>query len=185
MTFKDRSGVVKRRKVLKSLLLETSWGVEVQHQMPTSRMSSCGGGYLARCGYSRTVRHICDINGWYSMVIEVLQCNACRVAEKTGSHKLGRFLAWDAPIMAQLSPARQAFFPAVLTPKRGLDKTVLRLLRDRTEGNTLSKVWRQVRESLCEDYLSRKAMYTTLLASLSKEGSIVREYPKTRKPWVA
>ncbi|CAL8363093.1 unnamed protein product [Boreogadus saida] len=35
--------------------------------------------------------------------------------------------------------AHQAVFPAILTPRRGVDKQVVRLMRDRTEGNTMVK----------------------------------------------
>lgn len=52
--------------------------------------------------------------------------------------------------------AHRARFPAVLTVKRGLDQTVIHLLRDRTEGNTVIKVWRQVQENHKEDYYQRK-----------------------------
>ncbi len=38
--------------------------------------------FLYRCGYSKTVRQICHMSGWYSMLTEVLACNACRKAAK-------------------------------------------------------------------------------------------------------
>ncbi|CAL8334536.1 unnamed protein product [Boreogadus saida] len=69
--------------------------------------------------------------------------------------------------------AHQALFPAILTPRRGVDKQVVRLMRDRTEGNTMVKVWRQVQEGHCEEYLQRKDLYTTLLCQLSRPGSIM------------
>lgn len=57
--------------------------------------------------------------------------------------------------------------------RRGVDKNVVRLLRDRTEGNTMTKVWRQIQENHVEDYLHRKDLYTTLLMTLVKPGGIV------------
>ena len=72
--------------------------------------------FLYRCGYSKTVRYICDISDWYCMLTEVLGCSACRKAAKTSDdHHIGRFQAWDAGIISQLTPAHQARFPAVLT----------------------------------------------------------------------
>lgn len=56
-----------------------------------------------------------------------------------------------------------------------MDKQVIRLMRDRTEGNTMVKVWRQVQESHCEDYLQRKDLYTTLLSQYNKPGKITRK----------
>ncbi|KAK0138576.1 hypothetical protein N1851_024888 [Merluccius polli] len=129
--------------------------------------------FLYRCGYSNTVRRICDVRGWYSMLTEVLACNACRKAAKqTEDHAIGQFLSWEANISRQLSPAHRAVFPAVLTLRRGVDKAVIRLMRDRTEGNTMTKVWRQVLESHCEDCLQRKDLYTTLLSQYNQPGKI-------------
>lgn len=54
----------------------------------------------------------------------------------------------------------------------GVDKAVISLLRDRTEGNTMSKVWRQVLEGHCQVYLERKDMYTTLLTQYNQPGKI-------------
>lgn len=72
--------------------------------------------FLYRCGYSKTVRQICHMSGWYSMLTEVLACNACRKAAKESEqHVIGRFVAWEAAIINQLSPAHRAAFPAVLT----------------------------------------------------------------------
>lgn len=41
-------------------------------------------------------------------------------------------------------------------------------MRDRTEGNTMTKVWRQVLESHCEEELQRKDVFTTLLSQYKK-----------------
>ncbi|XP_062393947.1 uncharacterized protein LOC134082321 [Sardina pilchardus] len=129
--------------------------------------------FLYRCGYSKTVRQICDVGGWYSMLTEVLACNACRKAAKDSEeHAIGRFLSWEEGVLRQLTPAHRAVFPAVLTLRRGVDKAVIRLLRDRTEGNTMTKVWRQVMEGHCEEYLQRKDLYTTLLTQYTQPGTI-------------
>ena len=57
--------------------------------------------------------------------------------------------------------------------RRGVDKNVVRLLRDRSEGNTMGKVWRQVQECHVDEYLKRKDMYTTLLLKLVEPGGIM------------
>lgn len=131
--------------------------------------------FLYRCGYSKTVRQICHMSGWYSMLTEVLACNACRKAAKESEqHVIGRFVAWEAAIINQLSTAHRAAFPAILTLMRGVDKQVVWLMRDRSEGNTMTKVWRHIQESHCEEYLHRKDLYTTLLSQLNKPGGIIR-----------
>ena len=71
-----------------------------------------------RCGYSKTVRYIVDISGWYCMLTEVLGCNECSKASKSSSdHHMGRYLAWSNNIVSQLAPCHQQRFPAVLTQK--------------------------------------------------------------------
>ena len=57
-----------------------------------------------------------------------------------------------------------------------MDKSVVRLLRDRTEGNTMVKVYRQVQENHAEDYLHRVDLYTTILVDLAKPGTIVSAF---------
>lgn len=52
------------------------------------------------------------------MLTEVLSCGPCTKAARSGEgDKMGRWLAWDRAILAQLSGAHQAMFPAVLTNK--------------------------------------------------------------------
>ncbi len=43
--------------------------------------------------------------------------------------------------------------------RRGVDKNLVCLLRDWTEGNTMVKVWRQIQENHFEEYLHRKDLY--------------------------
>ncbi len=57
--------------------------------------------------------------------------------------------------------------------RRGVDKNLVCLLRDWTEGNTMVKVWRQIQENHFEEYLHRKDLYTTLLMTITKPGGIV------------
>ena len=92
------------------------WGYSLR--CPRSGCPGEKAAFLYRCGYGNTVRHICDMTGWYSMLTELLACNACRKAAKgSQEHSIGRFLAWDAAILKQLTPAHQALFPAILTPR--------------------------------------------------------------------
>ncbi|KAJ8370303.1 hypothetical protein SKAU_G00103350 [Synaphobranchus kaupii] len=105
--------------------------------------------HVYKSGYDHRVRHICGVSNWYTMVTEVLCCGPCTGEGGT----VGRWLAWDPAISSQLSEAHEAMFPAILTSKRGVDRNVVCLLRDRTEGNTMVKVWRQIQENHVEEYL--------------------------------
>ncbi|KAL2085262.1 hypothetical protein ACEWY4_018582 [Coilia grayii] len=151
------------------------WRYRVRCPRPDCPAKGNNKAFLYRCGYSETVRHICDINGWYSMLTEVLACSACsKAARESEEHAIGRYLSWEASILNQLSPAHKAVFPAVLTLRCGVDKAVIRLVRGCTEGNAGAKVWRQVQKSHCEEYLQRKDLYTTLLSQYNETGKVTR-----------
>ncbi|XP_078799712.1 uncharacterized protein LOC144990380 isoform X2 [Oryzias latipes] len=170
-TYKNVSGHLKRRRVMKS---DRMWfyppeppgfisaGLPAPHLFFRSRVfvwrpvgvwryslkcprgDTCAGAgrdvHLYKSGYHHRVRHICDVSSWYTMVTEVLCCGPCtKAARNKEGGTVGRWLAWDRVILSQLSEAHQAMFPAVLTCKHGVDKNVVRLLRDRTVGNTMVK----------------------------------------------
>ncbi|XP_078807431.1 uncharacterized protein LOC144994226 isoform X1 [Oryzias latipes] len=158
-----------------------------RYSLKCPRGVTCAGAgrdvHLYKSGYHHRVRHICDVSSWYTMLTEVLCCGPCTKAtrNKEGG-TVGRWLAWDHVILSQLSEAHPAMFPAVLTCKRGVDKNVVRLLWDRTEGNTTVKVWRQVQENPHEEYLHRKDLYTTLLMSTVEPRGIVSSLGHTFRP---
>ncbi|XP_028296831.1 uncharacterized protein LOC114458609 isoform X2 [Gouania willdenowi] len=189
MSYEDTHGKVRKRMVLKD---DRMW-----FHPPESPGVVAGGVPSADCFFHSRLFFWRPVGVWgYSLrcprtdcpAQEVLACNESRKAAKeSATLSIGRFLAWDAAIIKQLSPAHQAMFPAVLTRMRGVDKQIIRLMRDRTAGNTMAKVWRQVQESHCEDYLHRKDLYTTLLSQLNKPGGIIRtlihqfQRPPTRR----
>ncbi len=147
MSYEDRSGNIKKRKVLKDDRMwfhphespgmvggavpsadsffrsrlffwrpVVVWGYSLRCPRSEFPAKAEKNTFLYRCGYSKAVRQICHMSGWYSMLTEVLACNACRKAAKESEqHTIGRFLAWDMAIINQLSPAHRAVFPAVLT----------------------------------------------------------------------
>ncbi|XP_026122189.1 uncharacterized protein LOC113105367 [Carassius auratus] len=111
MSYKDKHGSTRWRKVLKDnrkwfhppefpgvmegkVPSEDSFfqssvfsGVIVRRyslRCPRSYCPACSSqkAFLYRCGYSKTVRQICHMSGWYSMLTEVLACNACRKVAK-------------------------------------------------------------------------------------------------------
>ncbi|XP_048885476.1 uncharacterized protein LOC125751053 [Brienomyrus brachyistius] len=138
--------------------------------------------HLYKSGFHHRVRQICDVSNWYTMLTEVLCCGPCTKAARRGDGgTIGRWLAWDPAILSQLSEAHRALFPAILTAKRGVDRNVVRLLRDQTEGNTVVKVWRQIEENHAEEYLRCMDLYTTLLMPLVEPGGIVSASKQTFK----
>ncbi|XP_034563348.1 uncharacterized protein LOC117829785 [Notolabrus celidotus] len=124
-----------------------------------------------------------DVSSWYTFLTEVLCCGPCTKAARSGEGgTVGRWLTWDTAVLSQLSEAHQAMFPAIFTSKRGVDRNVVRLMQDRTEGNTMVKVWRQVQENHVEEYLQHKDLYTTLLTTVVKPGGIVSAFGHTFQP---
>jgi len=55
--------------------------------------------------YEHTVRQIVDIDSYYSMASEYLECTKCKK----------RYISWSDDILQQLDLAHQRLFPAVLT----------------------------------------------------------------------
>ncbi|XP_062415356.1 uncharacterized protein LOC119198988 [Pungitius pungitius] len=88
---------------------------------------SCSGS-LTKAGLYKTIRRVLDIDGWYLMATEYLEC--CRCKKKVGGSSQG--------IIRQLSPTYSCQFPAVLTYKLSCDMRVVIQLRSRTQlYNTL------------------------------------------------
>ncbi|KAK9515936.1 hypothetical protein VZT92_026532 [Zoarces viviparus] len=109
------------------------------------------------------VRHICDVSSWYTVITEVLYCGACTKAVWSGEGgTVGRWLAWDPVILTHLSEAHQALFPDILTSRRGVDRSVVRLLKDRTEGNMMVKVWMQVVKKLSGEGRGSAEWFTSI-----------------------
>ena len=51
-----------------------------------------------------------------------------------------------------------------------MDKQVVSLLRDRSDGNTMSKTWRQIQENHSEKHFQQVDLYTQLLTDLTEDG---------------
>ncbi|KAI4792192.1 hypothetical protein KUCAC02_033552 [Chaenocephalus aceratus] len=80
------------------------------------------------------------------MVTETLTCTTC-----TSTH-----VSWS-----QLNLAHRSEFRVILTQKFACDIRVIRLLRERGLGNSLTRVLKQLRENHTEEWLHRVARYTT------------------------
>lgn len=65
----------------------------------------CTGHKLTSAGVNKSIRHVLDIDGWYDMATEYLECKRC----------LKKFPAWSAELLNQLDIAHRSQFPAILT----------------------------------------------------------------------
>lgn len=65
----------------------------------------CGRHRLTAAGIYRTVRKVLDIDGWYDLATEYLECKRCKK----------KYPAWSEDILGQLDMGHRSQFPALLT----------------------------------------------------------------------
>ncbi|XP_070834704.1 uncharacterized protein [Chaetodon trifascialis] len=85
---------------------------------------------LTACGVYKTVRKVLDLDGWYYMATEYLECSNCKK----------KVAGWSEGIRIQLDFDHQQLFPAVLAYKLSCDKKVLALMKQCTLGNSVSRL---------------------------------------------
>ena len=66
---------------------------------------------------------------------------------------------WDNRLLDQLPYAMQCKFPAALTYKYAVDKSLLTLLRSRTLGNSPSAIQASISELYSENWIQRGTMH--------------------------
>ncbi len=65
----------------------------------------CGKHRLTAAGLYRTVHKVLDIDGWYDLATEYLECKRCKK----------KYPAWSEDILGQLDMGHRSQFPALLT----------------------------------------------------------------------
>jgi hypothetical protein len=98
--------------------------------------SGCENKELASAGINQQVRQVTDIDGFYNMACDNLECMKCR----------HRVLSWSNAILSQLDKGHRVQFPCILTAKLACDYKVVRLLQNRGLGNSCSQVWKKLEE---------------------------------------
>lgn len=83
--------------------------------------ATCAGQELTSAGMHTVVRHVLDIDGWYNMASEYLECKTCKK----------KYIGWSSEILKQLDVSHRVQFPAVLTYRYTCDPRLVRLLRMR------------------------------------------------------
>ncbi|KAK0153862.1 hypothetical protein N1851_004054 [Merluccius polli] len=116
---------------------------------------TCCNKALTKCGLYRTIRRVLDIDGWYLMATEYLECRRCKK----------KVAAWSQEVVGQLGEGHRAQFPAILTYK------ALRVDGCRAHYGWLLLVY-------CHDILSRledvKARVTSIFGTILKMDSTKR-----------
>ena len=118
------------------------WGVKYQCPRCSAVMISAG--------IYRTVRRVLDVDGYYTVVTEYLECKTCL------NYKLS---AWNDELLSQLSVGQRAQFPVILTYKYACDVKVISMMRQRTLGNSATLLYKTLREIHGDNYSRRLALY--------------------------
>ncbi|KAI4795577.1 hypothetical protein KUCAC02_029801 [Chaenocephalus aceratus] len=100
-------------------------------------------------GLYKTVRRVLDLDGWYYMGTEYLECSSC--SKKCAS--------WSASIRKQLDLDHQLLFPAVLTYRLSCDRKVLAQMKGRTLGNSASRLRSFLVEQHTAEWMRRSIHY--------------------------
>ncbi|XP_058857710.1 uncharacterized protein LOC117430939 [Acipenser ruthenus] len=109
----------------------------------TCTQPECLGHKLTGVGLYKTVRRVLSIDGWYDVATEYLECHRCKK----------KVAGWSSHVLNQLDPAHRSHFPAILT------YGVLRLMRERTLGNSATQLYNTLCEQHSEAWMQRSLQY--------------------------
>ena len=121
------------------------WRVQLFCPHPT-----CEKKQLTAAGIYPRVRQVLDLDERYNLVAEYLECRACK--KKT--------ISWSPGIVTQLDPGHRLQFPVLITCMYVCDVKVIRLLRQRSPGNS-STMFQKISEQHGEKCLQRSIQYLT------------------------
>ncbi|XP_063734263.1 uncharacterized protein LOC134862462 isoform X2 [Eleginops maclovinus] len=107
------------------------------------------GKQLTGYGVHKRARKVLDIDRYYLMVTETLGCTVCSV----------NYLSTSETVRNQLDLPHQKMFRMILTRQYACDIRVIRLLRERTLGNSPARLVKQLKENHGEEWLNRLAHY--------------------------
>ncbi|KAM9492387.1 uncharacterized protein ACWYII_004276 isoform 2-T4 [Salvelinus alpinus] len=106
-------------------------------------------GTLCKAGLYKTIRKVLDIDRWYLMATEYLECGRCKK----------KVAGWSRDLVSQLDVRHRCQFPAILTYKLSCDLRVVRMLRSRSLGNSASQTYSKLCESHSESWMRSGIRY--------------------------
>ncbi|XP_060774463.1 uncharacterized protein LOC132884641 [Neoarius graeffei] len=123
---------------------------------------SCQKYSLTAAGLYRTVRKVLDIDRWYDLATEYLECKRCSK----------KYPAWSEDILAQLDVGHRSQFPALLTYRYSCDNRVIRMMRERTLGNSVTQLYKKLNEQHSEAWMQRFLQYLTACEPFTRSAII-------------
>ncbi|CAL8237725.1 unnamed protein product, partial [Lota lota] len=119
---------------------------------------------LTGAGIHKRARRVLDVDRYYLMVTETLRCNSAGC--------ITNYLSTSKTILDQLSLPLRREFRIILTCKYACDIRVIRMLRERTIGNSSTRLAKQLRENHGEQWLERAARYLEVCADFVDRPSL-------------
>ena len=106
---------------------------------------------LTSTGIYPRIRSVLDLEGYYNLAGEYLECSKCKK----------KIISWNEKVIRQLDPSHQQYFHLVLTYKYACDNRVVRLMKLRRVGNSANQLHRRVTEYHCEHWMRQSILYLT------------------------
>ena len=140
--------------------------------------ADCNKHPLTSAGLYPHARQVLDLDGYYSLVTEYLECAKCKK----------KVISWSQAILEQLDVGHKRQFPIIITYNYASDMRVVRLLRQRGTGNSSTQLQKKLNEQHNEVWLQQTTHYLTdcqTFVQASKKKLVLPqgfEDPPTRPP---
>ncbi|XP_014667376.1 PREDICTED: uncharacterized protein LOC106808959 [Priapulus caudatus] len=109
----------------------------------------CRGQELTGAGIYPRLRQVLDIDGFYHLAAEYLECKNCN----------GKLISWSRAIVEQLDVGHQVQFRVLLTYRNACDVRVIALMRQRTLGNSATALQQRLEEAHSDAWLRNACHY--------------------------
>ncbi|XP_070539244.1 uncharacterized protein [Ptychodera flava] len=104
---------------------------------------------LRSLGIYPYVRQVLDVDGFYNLAAEHLECQSCT----------NKVISWSDAVIKQLDVGHRLLFPVFLTTRNACGNHVVRLLRQSGPGNSVSQVQRKIQELHSDAWQQRTVQY--------------------------
>ena len=112
---------------------------------------ACAEHSLTSAGLYPRVRQVLDMDGFYHLAAEYLECTKCKK----------KLISWSGAITRQLDLGHRVQFPVLLTYQFACDLRVAKLMRQRGLGNSASQLRHKLMEQHSEMWSQRVVHYLT------------------------
>ncbi|XP_058251159.1 uncharacterized protein LOC131356260 [Hemibagrus wyckioides] len=131
------------------------------HQWKVRLFCPVCGKQLTGYGLYKRAYRVLDINRYYLMVTETLRCTVCCV----------NYISTSQNVLNQLNLPHRRLFRPILTHTYACDIRVIRLMRERTLGNSPTTLAKQLKENHGEEWLNCLAHYMEECAAFTDRPS--------------